>query len=117
MSFHDTGILKKREHHGEVGARERGGEMRLNEIQTSEGRTRYVVLDDHGELIIPIAQYLKHLDLRGYARNTLRSYGTCLQLFFEFIAQKGSDFRHVTVDDMAGFVHWLKMPSGRLNVI
>lgn len=91
--------------------------MRLSEILTSEGRTRYLVLDDNGELVVPIARYLKHLDLRGYARNTLRSYGTCLQLFFEYVAQKRIDFHAITVDDMAGFVHWLKMPSGVLNVI
>jgi hypothetical protein len=91
--------------------------MRLNEIVTSEGYIRYLVLDDDGELIIPIARYLKHLDLRGYARNTLRSYGTCLQLFFEYLAQKGLGVQGLTVDDMAGFVHWLKMPSGHLNVL
>jgi site-specific recombinase XerD len=91
--------------------------MRLSEIQTSEGRTRYVVLDNDGELLLPVARYLKHLDYRGYARNTLRSYGTCLQLFFEYIAQKRIDFHSLTVDDMASFVHWLKMPSGMLNVL
>jgi site-specific recombinase XerD len=91
--------------------------MRLNEIVTSEGCTRYLVLDDDGELVVPVARYLKHLDLRGYARNTLRSYGTCLQLFFEYLAQKKTDFHGLTVDDMAGFVHWLKMPSGQLSVL
>ena len=47
--------------------------MRLTEVFTSDHRIRYVVLDDQGELVIPLAKYLKHLDQRGYALNTLRS--------------------------------------------
>src|SRR2546427_509588 len=89
----------------------KGMRMRLVEIQTTDRQLRYVVLDDDGALVEPIARYLKQLDRRGYARNTLRSYGTCLQLFFEYVQQTGVDLYQITVDEMAGFVHWLKMPS------
>jgi integrase/recombinase XerD len=91
--------------------------MRLSEVLTHDQRVRYVVLDNEGCLIEPIARYLKHLDQRGYARNTLRSYGTSLQLYFEYLTQKGLDFRHITIDDLAGFVQWLKLPSGNVKVL
>ena len=95
----------------------KGMRMRLVEIQTTDRQLRYVVLDDDGALVEPIARYLKQLDRRGYARNTLRSYGTCLQLFFEYVQQTGVDLYQITVDEMAGFVHWLKMPSGVHNIL
>ncbi len=91
--------------------------MRLVEIQTSDQRKRYVVIDDDGVLVAPIARYLKHLDQRGYARNTLRSYGSNLKLFFDYLAQKGLEYGSVTLDDLAGFVHWLKLPYGSIKVL
>jgi site-specific recombinase XerD len=75
--------------------------MRLVEIQTSDQRKRYVVIDDE----------------RGYARNTLRSYGGNLKLFFDYLAQKGLEYGSVTLDDLAGFVHWLKLPYGSIKVL
>jgi len=48
--------------------------MRVIEVQTSQHDRRYVLVDDDGELVIPVVRFLKHLDQRGYARNTLRSY-------------------------------------------
>ncbi len=91
--------------------------MRLTEILTPDQRVRYVVLDDEGCLVEPIARYLKHLDQRGYARNTLRSYGTSLQLYFEYLNQKGLDFRQITIDDLASCVQWLKLPSRNVKVL
>jgi len=91
--------------------------MRLSEILTSDQRVRYVVLDDKGQLIESIARYLKHLDHRGYARNTLRSYGSNLQLYFEYLNQKHLDVQSITIDDLAGFVQWLKLPSGHVKVL
>jgi len=91
--------------------------MRLVDIQSGDHRRRYVVVNDDGTLVEPIVRYLKHLDRRGYARNTLRSYGGNLKLFFEYLAQTGVDHRHVTLDELAGFVQWLKLPSGSITVL
>lgn len=91
--------------------------MRLTEVLTSDRRIRYVVLDDQGELVVPLAKYLKHLDQRGYALNTLRSYGTSLMLFFEYLHQRDADFREITLDTLAGFVAWLKWPYASTKVI
>jgi integrase/recombinase XerD len=72
--------------------------MRLAEILTSDNRTRYVVLDDQGDLVMPLARYLKHLDQRGYAPNTLRSNGFSLVLFFDYLGQNKVDFQQITID-------------------
>ncbi len=46
--------------------------MRVIEIETQDHQKRYVVIDDEGVLVEPIARYLKYLDRIGAARNTLR---------------------------------------------
>src|SRR5258706_3006056 len=91
--------------------------MRVIEVHTSQGDRRYVLVDDDGDLVIPAVRYLKHLDQRGYARNTLRSYAHMLKLYFEYVKQRGLDYRNPTLDDIGVFVHWLSLPSGSLKVL
>jgi site-specific recombinase XerD len=82
--------------------------MTVAEVVTGTGRTRYVVVDDHGELVEPITRYLKYLDLCGKARNTLRTYARSLGFYFTFLRQKGLPYERVQIADLAAFVYWLK---------
>jgi hypothetical protein len=82
--------------------------MTVAEVVTANGRTRYVVVGDNGELVEPVARYLKYLDLCGKARNTLRTYARSLGFYFTFLGQKGLAYERVQIADLAGFVHWLK---------
>lgn len=91
--------------------------MRVVEIETQEYQKRYVVIDDTGNLIEPIAQYLKYLDRINAARQTLRSYAFALRLYWEYISQQQIDWQQVTLDELSGFVLWLKLPSGSLKVV
>ncbi len=91
--------------------------MRVVEIDTQDYQKRYVVIDDTGNLIEPIAQYLKYLDRINAARQTLRSYAFALRLYWEYISQQQIDWQHVTLDELSGFVLWLKLPSGSLKVV
>jgi integrase/recombinase XerD len=91
--------------------------MRVIEIQTSQDAKRYVVIDDAGEFIVPIVQYLKYLDRIGSARQTLRSYAAALRLYWNFLSQEQLDWQHITLDDLSRFVLWMKLPSGSLKVL
>jgi hypothetical protein len=91
--------------------------MRVVEIQTTQNQQRYVLLDEEGQLVVPAVRYLKHLDQRGCARNTLRSYAHMLKLYFEYVQQRELDYRNPTLDDIGLFVHWLKLPSGSIKVL
>jgi site-specific recombinase XerD len=82
--------------------------MTVAEVVTVNGRSRYVVVDNHGDLVEPIARYLKYLDLCGKARNTLRTYAGSLAFYFTFLRQKGLAYERVQIADLAAFVHWLK---------
>jgi integrase/recombinase XerD len=82
--------------------------MTVAEVVTWNGRTRHVVVADNGELVEPVARYLKYLDLCGKARRTLRTYARGLAFYFTFLRQKGLAYERVQIADLAGFVHWLK---------
>jgi integrase/recombinase XerD len=92
--------------------------MRVQEIVTPQHHhKRYVVVDERGDLIIPVVRYLKYLDAIGRARNTLRSYAQALSLYFTYLAQQDLDYQEVTLDDLGGFVLWLKNPYRSLKVL
>jgi site-specific recombinase XerD len=91
--------------------------MPVQEILTSHCQKRYVVVDESGDLIIPVVRYLKYLDAIGRARNTLRTYAQGLSLYFTYLTQQELDYQHVTLDDLAGFVLWLKNPYRSLKVL
>lgn len=91
--------------------------MRVIEVQTSQDERRYVVIDDQGIMIEPIVRYLKYLDRTGAARNTLRSYAAALKHYWQYLAQERLDWQQITLDDLARFVLWLKLPSGSFKVL
>ena len=91
--------------------------MRVVEIETQDHQKRYVVIDDEGVLVEPIVRYLKYLDRIGAARNTLRSYANALKLYWQYLEQEELDWQQITLDNLAQFVLWLKVPSGSLKVL
>jgi integrase/recombinase XerD len=91
--------------------------MRVVEIETQDRQKRYVVIDDEGMLVEPIVRYLKYLDRIGTARNTLRSYATILKQYWEYLSQRHLDWQQITLDDLAQFVLWLKLPIGSLRIL
>ncbi len=91
--------------------------MRVQEIITQHQQKRYVVVEESGNLVVPVVRYLKYLDAIGRARNTLRSYAQSLSLYFTYLVQQHLDYHQVTLDDLAGFVLWLKNPYRSLKVL
>ncbi len=91
--------------------------MRVQEILTAEHEIRYVIVEESGNLIIPVVRNLKYLQAIGRARNTLRAYAHNLSLYFTYLAQEHLDSACVTLDDMAGFVLWPKNPYRSLKVL
>jgi len=89
----------------------------VQEVTTRDGRIRYLLLTDDGEVVEPVARYLKYLDSVAKARNTIRTYCYHLKLYFEFLRQQRLDYRYVGLDDLATFVRWLRNPFGTLRVI
>ena len=85
--------------------------MRVQEVHLPDGSCRYAVLNDDGTLLVPVVRYLKYLDSAGRSRNTLKGYAHALCLYFRYLEAADLDYYQVGLDDLAGFVRWLKAPA------
>lgn len=85
--------------------------MKVVELKTVDGRIRYYLADDSGIPVPPVLKYLKFKDNSGYARNTLRMHCIHLKHFFTYLGEVGKDYEQVSIDDLAGFLSWLKNPD------
>lgn len=84
--------------------------MRVMHVSLADHQRRYVLLDEEGHLVEPVVRYLKHLDRRGYARNTLAAYATALKWYWEYLTEAGLDWRTPGLDSLAEFINWLRLP-------
>lgn len=82
--------------------------MKVVELKTVDGRVRYYLADDTGAPVQPVLKYLKFKDNAGYARNTLRMHCIHLKHFFTYLGEAGKEYEKANIDDIAGFLAWLK---------
>ena len=85
--------------------------MKTVTCRTPEGKTRYYLADDTGEPVKEVLDFLRFLDNQGKARNTLRLSCYQLQNYFEYLDEADKDYKSVTIDDIAGFMSWLRNPD------
>lgn len=90
--------------------------MRVEEVLTRDGKTRYILIDSEGEPVEPVIKFLKFKDNAASARLTLRTYCFHLKLYFEFLEQKGLSYQNVGLDEMAEFMRWLQNPYGSIKI-
>jgi len=90
--------------------------LKVEEVLTKEGKTRYILLNNKGEPIEPVIKFLKFKDNSGSARETLRAYCHHLKLYFEFLEQKGLLYYDLGIDEMAEFMRWLQNPHASVKV-
>ncbi|MGE6552983.1 tyrosine-type recombinase/integrase [Bacillus mycoides] len=90
--------------------------MRVIQVITSDNKTRYMLVNSYGEMVIPVMKFIKYKDNTGTARNTLRSYCYALKLYFEFLEQKEISYTNVGIDELAEFVRWLQNPFQHVKV-
>lgn len=88
----------------------------MEQIIISDNKIRYLLVDNQGEIVMPVAKFLKYKDNSGTARNTLRSYSYALKLYFEFLQQKNMSFNDVGIDEFAEFIRWLQNPFQNIKV-
>ncbi|MFK0258672.1 tyrosine-type recombinase/integrase [Streptomyces sp. NPDC090445] len=75
----------------------------------SEAESWTVLGDDHVP-VAPIEHYLAYLAWGEKSPNTVKAYAHDLKDWFVYLASRGLDWRSVTLEDVAGFVGWLRLP-------
>lgn len=90
--------------------------MRVQEVKLEEGK-RYLLVDDKGIPVLPVARYLKSLVETGGSSNTQKTYCYALKHYFTYLEETGKDYREVRLRDLQQFVAWLSSPYGSTKTV
>ena len=96
--------------------------MRVQRVLIPSSRVEsWTVLGDDHLPVEPVEQFLGYLSWIERSPNTVRAYAHDLKDWFTFLGRQGLDWRSVTLEDVAGYVAWLRLPpaarQGRVQVL
>lgn len=84
--------------------------MKVQEVKLDNNQRRYLLVDDNGLPILPVAKYLKYIDNSEKSFNTQKTYCYSLKLYFQYLQEIGVDYRNVNINLLSDFVWWLRNP-------
>jgi len=88
-----------------------GGLVFVARVVVSGSRRESWTVVGEDELIVePAERFLSLLTDSGRSPNTVKAYAHDLRDWFDFLAGRGLTWTVVTVEDVAGFVAWLRLP-------
>ncbi len=79
-------------------------------VVSGSRRESWTVVGEDGLLVGPAERFLSFLTDSGRSPNTIKAYAYDLRDWFEFLTGRGLDWTAVTVEDVAAFVAWLRLP-------
>src|SRR5258707_864302 len=83
-------------------------------IMPASGTESWTVLGDDDVPVVPVERYLAYLTDVERSPNTVRAYAHDLKDYWQFLACRGLDWRHVRLEDIGDYVTWLRLPpAGR----
>ena len=91
--------------------------MKVQEVKLENNQKRYLLVDNNGLPIIPVARYLKYIDNSEKSFNTQKTYAYSLKLYFEYLEEINVDYRNVNINILSKFVGWLRNPYENNKVI
>lgn len=77
----------------------------------------FTVLGDDLAPVEPVERYLAHLSSIERSPNTVRAYAYGLKLWLEFLSRRGMDWSAASIEDVAGFVSWLRSLDDNVIVL
>jgi integrase/recombinase XerD len=91
--------------------------MLVSRLVVPGGMVSWTVVGDEGLPVEPIECYLAHLARLERSPETVRGYAIGLKFFFDYLADRGLDWRQAHVEDVARFVGWLRAPAPNVVVL
>ena len=91
--------------------------MKVQEVKLDKSQRRYLLVDEAGLPIIPVAKYLKYIDNTNKSYNTQKTYCYALKHYFEYLEEIDIDYRKVNINILSDFVGWLRNPYENSKVI
>ncbi len=84
--------------------------MRVQRVLMPDSDVESWAVLDHDGPIEPVERYLAYLTAVERSPNTVKGYAHDLKDWFTYLAGRRLDWRAVTLEDVAGFVAWLRLP-------
>jgi integrase/recombinase XerD len=81
-------------------------------LMPDSGLESWTVLGDDHAPVGPVERWLAYLTLIERSPNTVKAYAHDLKDWFTYLAGQRLDWRAATLEDVAGFVAWLRLPPG-----
>lgn len=91
--------------------------MKVQEVKLENDKRRYLLVDDNGLPVIPVARYLKYIDNSEKSFNTQKTYCYSLKLYFEYLKEINMDYKNININILSDFVGWLRNPYESNNVV
>lgn len=91
--------------------------MKVQEVKLENNKRRYLLVDDNGLPVIPVARYLKYIDNSEKSFNTQKTYCYSLKLYFEYLKEINTDYKNININILSDFVGWLRNPHESNNVV
>jgi integrase/recombinase XerD len=83
-------------------------------VMPGSGLESWTVLGEDHFPLEPVERFLSYLASVERSPNTVKAYAHDLKDWFTFLGVQGLDWRSATVEDVATFVGWLRLPpAGR----
>jgi site-specific recombinase XerD len=90
-------------------------------VMPGSGLESWTVLGEDHVPLEPVERFLSYLASVERSPNTIKAYAHDLKDWFTFLTVQGLDWQRATVEDVAGFVAWLRLPpaarDGQVRVL
>ena len=80
-------------------------------LMPGSGEESWTLLGDDHVPVEPVERFLSYLASAEKSPNTVKAYAHDLKDWFTYLAGHRLDWRAATLEDVAGFVAWLRLPS------
>lgn len=91
--------------------------MKVIPINMQDSTKVWCIVNHKDEVIEPVSQYMHYLYHLQRSPNTLRAYAYHLKHFWEYLADNKLDWSTIKLDQLAGFITWLRAPCQKVLVI
>lgn len=90
-------------------------------VMSGSGLESWTVLGEDHVPLEPVERFLAYLSSVERSPNTVKAYAHDLKDWFTFLTVRGQDWQAATLEDVASFVAWLRLPpaarDGRVTVL
>jgi Phage integrase, N-terminal SAM-like domain len=80
-------------------------------VMPGSGRESWTLLGDDLRPVEPVERFLAYLAAIEKSPNTIKAYAHDVKDWWEYLTRQGIGWRTATLEDVAGFVAWLRLPA------